>query len=440
MAGMRSANLGAGYEFHYRPDHVSSASSNLDTPEYANIAAYALAPYEGALALGMPPLPPRSTALLSAWVSRLLAGSWTHAGYLNWDTSRGFKRWHSGQYWAFALQGLQAIAISPRFWQDSRDGAWAKSMFDHALALYRRLADENHSEFAPRLMFGVDTRMKDSAFFRWRILADAARAVGLGMGSLPSATPPPLYAYDADTGRLAITTSRYSTAIVPDDRGVMGYGGIDLARLFGPGQRVASGTGGRPPGAFGVVVSTRSGRTVVATQRSRRGQRIHVVRSPRGRIARAAAYPARPYAGPFKVVEARGTVARRMLRVSSDYRFRRASIVGRWHAGCAKRCPAYGVRAYFPTWGRIDAVLRGGERVRLGEGAPRRRVRLRDVAWVDLGGYRLTRLKGPLRAQLFAVPVSPEATNPSPAASLAVQFGDGHRFHRLSLAAQIEPT
>jgi hypothetical protein len=440
MPGMKSPNLGAGYEFHYRPDHVGTAGSNLDTPEYANLAVHALAHYDRAIALGMAPLPARSTQLLSAWVTRLLAGSWTHAGYLNWDTSRGFKRWHSGQYWAFALQGLEAIAVAPRFWQDQREGAWAKSMFDQALVLYRRLAKENHSVFAPRLMFGVDTRMKDNAFFRWRMLSTVARAIGMGMGSLPSVQPPPLYAYDGDTGRLAITTPRYSTAIVPDDRGALGYGGIDLARLFGPAQRVASGTGGRPPGAFGVVVAGARGRTVLATQRPRPDGRVHVLRSPRGRIAHVQAYPARPYAGPFAILETRGTVARRRLRVTSDYRFRRATIAGRWHAGCPRLCPAYRVRAMFPTWGRIDAVLRDGSRVRLAAGAPRRRVRLADVARVDLGGYRIERLNGPPDATLFAVPVRAEATNPSPAASLAVQIGPGRRFHRLSLAAAIVPT
>ena len=53
LAGMKSPNLGPGYEFHYRPDHRDSASSNLDTPEYANITIQALAFYEQALRLGM---------------------------------------------------------------------------------------------------------------------------------------------------------------------------------------------------------------------------------------------------------------------------------------------------------------------------------------------------------------------------------------------------
>jgi hypothetical protein len=439
MPGMRSANLGAGYQFHYRPDHVDRASSNLDTPEYANIGVHALSHYDRALALGMAPLPTTSTRALRAWVTRLLAGSWTHAGYLNWDTSRGFKRWHSGQYWAYALQGLQTIAMTPRFWQDPREGAWAKSMFDQALVLYRRLADENDSVFAPRLMFGVDTRMNSWAFFRWRMLSSVARAIGAGMGSLPAAEPPPMYAYDYDTGRLAITTPRYSTAIVPDDRNVLGYGGLDIARLFGPGQHVASGTGGGPPGAFGVVAYDARGHTVLASQRPRRGLRLRIVRSPLGAIAHPRAYPRRPYAGPFSVVEARGAVARRRLRIESDYAFRGESISGRWQMSCRRACRRYRVCAHFPTWGAITAVLRDGSRVRLATDAPRERVRLADVRRVELGGYRITRLDGPPGATLFAVPVAAEPTNPTPAPSLAVQLGAGRRFGRLSLAATIEP-
>jgi len=346
MAGMRSPNLGRGYEFHYRPDHRAGAASNFDTPEYANITVHALAHYEQALAAGMTPLPAASIRRLRAWATRLLAGSWTHAGYLNWDTSRGFKRWHSGQYWAFALQGLEAIAVAPRFWQDPREGAWAKSMFDNALGLYSRLAKASGGVYAPRLMFGVETRMASPTIFHSRMLAAAARAIGLGMGSLPAVEPPPLYAYDYDTGRLAVTTPRYSTAIVPDDRGEMGYGGIDLARLFGPGQRVASGTGGRPPAAFGLVVSGARGRTVVAGERPRRRQAVHVVRSPRGRLTRPRAYPRHPYAGPFSVLQVRAAVRRRTVRIRSQYRFERATISGRWRAGCRRRCPPYTIRPH----------------------------------------------------------------------------------------------
>jgi hypothetical protein len=113
-------------------------------------------------------------------------------------------------------------------------------------------------------MFGVHTLMEQFHCFCARMLANAARAVGLGLGAMPAEDPPPLYAFDPDSGRLAITTPRYSTAIVPDNRGVFAYGGIDPARLFGPGQTVAANVGGVPPAAFGIVVASRHGRELLA--------------------------------------------------------------------------------------------------------------------------------------------------------------------------------
>jgi hypothetical protein len=430
MAGMKSPNVGAGYQFHYRPDHRDRAASNVDTPEYANITIQALAFYDQALAAGMQPLPPAYVRPLRSWMLRLLAGSWTHAGYLNWDTSRGFKRWHSGQYWAFAQQGLETMAITPRFWREPEQGAWAKSMYDEGLVLYRRLADEDGDVFAPRLMFGIDTRMKASSFFRFRILTGVVRAIAYGMGTEPGREPPPLWAYDYDTGRLAISTPRYSTAIVPDDRGLMGYGGLELARLFGPGQRVASGTGGHPPAAFGVVVNDARGRRLLVTQRPRDGLGLRIVRSPAGRLTRPRAYPRTPYAGPFGLVEARGAVRHGGARVQVRHVFRPATIANSWTVRCRHVCRA---RAYLPTWGeRIEAIMRDGSRVRLGDQA----VPLAGIRRVALGGYR-ARIGGPPGTVVSAIAVPGEATNPTPGPSLVVTLPRGRSAH---LAALLEPT
>jgi len=208
-------NWGAGFQFHYQPKEPETAGINLDSPEYANIVVHALGHYDEALRRGMRPLPGGSMRRLRAWVRRLLAGSWTHAGYLNWDTGKGRRRWHSAQYWAFAQQGLLAIATSPRFWAERRYGRWAKALFDRGLELYERRAAANGG-LAPKHMFGVHTLMEEFDCFCARMIANAARAVALGLGSRPAQEPPPLYAFDPDTGRLAVTTPRYSTAIVPD--------------------------------------------------------------------------------------------------------------------------------------------------------------------------------------------------------------------------------
>jgi hypothetical protein len=433
--GGLTTNLGRDYEFHYLTRHPAAAGINLDSPEYANIVVQAIGYYDQALRAGMRPLSPAAMRRMRAWVTRLLAGSWTHAGYLNWDTGKGLRRWHSAQYWAFAQQGLTAIATSPRFWAHRAYGRWAKALFDRGLMLYRRLADEDGAALAPPRMFGVRSRMESYECFCARELSNIARAVGLGLGSLPADDPPPLFAYDRDTGRLAVTTPRYSTAIVPDNRGAFRYGGIDPARLFGPGQKVAANVGGRPPAAFGLVVAGADGHRILASQGGRPRGSLRLTHAPGGRRA-----------GRFTTIEARGTVTRGGLRIRSIHRFRRTAIESRWRVRCRGRCGRYRVRAHFPTWGaraRIDAILRDGSSVRLaGPGAlPGARVRLTDVAALTLGrGYRLIPLTGPPRATLFAVPVGRQRTNPRPGPSLAIELVARGRLRARTLAVRIEPS
>jgi len=84
--------------------------------------------------------------------------------------------------------------------------------------------------------------------------ASAVRAVSAGLGRMPAPEPPPFYAFDADIGRLAVSTPRYSTAIVSESRGAFPYGGVEPARLFDASGRPVGGLGGRGPASFGLVV------------------------------------------------------------------------------------------------------------------------------------------------------------------------------------------
>jgi hypothetical protein len=447
--GMFAPNLGRNYQFHYAPDRPESAGINIDSPEYANIVVYAIAHYDRALRRGMRPLPARSMRRMRAWVERLIAGSWTHAGYLNWDTGKGMGRWHSAQYWAFAQQGLLAIAASPRFWPSRAYGRWAKAMFDRSLMLYRRLADENGTLLAPGEMFGVRSPMHRYDCFCARELGTITRAIAMGLGALPAEDPPPLYAFDYDTGRLAVTTPRYSTAVVPDDRGVLRYGGIELARLFGPDQKPAAHIGGRPPAGFGIRVTGDDGRTVLASQGisgGAHGATLRLTRAPRGAARALRPYPARPYGGPFRTLEARGSVRRGGVRVRTRHRFERAAIETTWRVTCRARCGGRNVAAYFPTWGRgarIEAVLRDGTRVRLARAgvSARSLPRLGEIATLTFGrpgagGYRLRPLRGPAGATLRVVRPRRRRTNPHPGPSLVIRLGAASR----SLTVRIEPT
>jgi hypothetical protein len=81
-----------------------------------------------------------------------------------------------------------------------------------------------------------------------RIAGNAARAVAAGLGRANAVVPPPLFAFDPDTGRLAVTTPADNTAIVPVNQRAFPYGGIELAQLFDAHQEVAAGpAAGRVP-------------------------------------------------------------------------------------------------------------------------------------------------------------------------------------------------
>jgi hypothetical protein len=235
-----------------------------------------------------------------------------------------------------------------------------------------------------------------------------------------------------------VTTPRYSTAIVARTRGAFPYGGIDLARLYAAGQRVAATIGGVPPNAFGALVTDAAGHTLLASQHPAGARtRLRLVRSARGAPLRPTAYSRTPLAGPFRHVGAEGAVRTRTERIGTTYRFAAAQIGARWRircrSGCATRIPA----VHFPTWGddaRISVVRRDGTR------SEPDGVALGDVARIELGtassGYRLLGLEGPRAALLRSVPTRPQPTSPHPGRTLAIQLPS---VARTGLAVRIVP-
>jgi hypothetical protein len=450
MRKRRSPNLGPGYEFHYHPELPGSAAINLDSPEYANIVAQALQYYDYARRRGMRPLPGHSIRLIRAWVSRILGGYWTHAGYLNWDTGLGKARWNSAQYWAFAQEGLQALTVSPRFWPRREYGRWTKAIFDRGLLLYLRLANQAGTPIAPSKMWGITSDMEEYDCYTTRIMANAARAIAFGMGSMPATDPPPLYSFDYDTGRLAVSTPTYSTALVPHNRGAFPYGGLDPVRLFGPGQQPVGSLGGVPPEAMGVVVRGSGGRELLATSRSLHrgvGRPLSLIASPRGKVTRPRAYPVEPYAGPFKRLEAVGSVRHGRVTITAHHTFTASSILSRWRVACAgARCNDR-IILHFPTYGpeaAIDAVLRDGERVRLaGPGAgPARPVTAGEVARLVLGtqpGYSVEFSVIQAAAELKVVDAKKQQTNPTPGPTLAIELSLPLGFKSRTIEARVLP-
>jgi hypothetical protein len=434
---------GPGYRFHYLP-HLPHSRVNLDSAEYASIVCKVILFYDGARRAGMRPLSQREEQAMRAWVERVTCGYWTHAGYLNWDTGLSFDRWHQGKKHGLCLPALLAVAASPTLRPRKAYAGWAKSMFDHGLALYGRWMDESRG-LPPAVAFGIRRTGRtrgDDVLYAARIACDAAQAVAWGLGKAPSRTPPPLYAYDPDIGRLAVTTPTYNTAVLAVNMGAVPYGGMELARLFDGQQRVAAGVGGVPPAAFGAsVVDHRSGRRT-ESQRGRRRPNLsrpplRLTRAPRGTGRHLAAHPRHAYAGPFTQLDAEGWTSSSTARIRTRHHFRRDWIESEWtifpRAGGRRQT----ARVLFPSWGAhatVTAVLADGRRVRMHSG----QLALAGVRWFDVQGKDtgyvvVPRGRVPGKARLLHPAPQSSAPDPGPTLALEVLRRQRARLRRVTV-------
>jgi hypothetical protein len=447
--GMRIANTGPGYRFHYFPQAPAHRPFNLDSPEYASIVCGALLFYEQARARGMAELRPDQLAHLRAWVDRVLCGYWTHGGYLNWDTGLGFHRWHQVKKPPLCMQALLAIALSPRFQPSAAYGRWAKYFFDRGLELFDRWVTEAGG-LPEGVNFGVTltpSAHTDPQFATARMQANAARACALGLSRVASEQPPALYAYDPDVGRLAITTPAYNTAIVTVNQGAFPYGGVELARLFDGDQRIAANLGGRAPASFGVVVRNRAPGHETGTQPGRRRPDLahpplRLAAAPRGAVAHPAAHPRHAYAGPFTRLEAVGVTPGRNLTIHTRHRFTPEYVQTWWRILPAHTRGAHDVEILFPSTGAdatATAVLRDGTRVVVGGTRPR----LTDIAWVHIAGndcgYVIVPRSRHLPGRATLVRTHSQATAPHPGPTLAFELLHDAPLRDLTACVRIAP-
>ena len=257
-----------------------------------------------------------------------------------------------------------------------------------------------------------------------RVESNAARAIAAGLGrGVPARTPPALYAYDPDIGRLAVTTPRYNTAIIVVNQRAFPYGGIELARLYDGDQNVAANIGGRPPAAFGVIARRRDGRVLMASQRgrsapSRRVPPLRLTRAPSG--VGAMATTRRALAGAFTDLRAVGSARGGGVSVTSRYRFTPGWIEGRWSV---RRRSAGPVDVTFPSWGRdarVVALLRDGRHVTL-SGRRLALARVRSLRVISRrGGYAVLPLARPRGATVRLLTTTPQSSAPSAGPTLAV--------------------
>jgi len=418
-------NLSPSYRFQYQSDSAASRK-NIDSAEYANMTLHFVCWYEQALRAGMRPLPEADMAILRAWAARVQFGYWMHNGMLSWDSGLGFKRWMKAKTWAYALQGPLTIACSPRFWLDPRQGRWAKYVFDRGLWQFAIRCEALAPRHLPPVHLydvGADYQGTGSRrVYVARMGANAMRAIVHGLGAMGAEAPPPFYSFDADVGRLNVSTRRYSAAIVTDNFGAFPYGGVELARLFDPQGVPIGGVGGRPPASFGVILRRPGGRRMLATQGAPARAELELADSPHGRVSRTRRLPRNPDAGPFSRLVAEGRVSGGGGAVAVRHRFTAAYVESQWTVTRGRRRLV--AEALFPSWGgtaaRIVAVLADGRTVELPRtgGIATAGVRYFHLAG-PRGGYVLV-LDGGGRATARRIARQPSAPRPGPTLTVGI--------------------
>ena len=379
-----AGTLGPGMRFHYLPDGAPRSKLNTESAEYANIVASTNRFYDAAVARGMAPLPPDDEALLRRWMTRVLAGYWTHAGYLNWDTGFGFGRWHQMKKFGLAQQALIGIATGGRLSPSGNEAAWAKYILEAGFALYERKlprADRRGAgpvlsvprppavgrprRSSPPRGWSPTPRAPSSAGIPARPRGRAAAAVRVRPGRRPARDhDAPLQHGDHGdhAGRVPVRRDRPRAA---------------LRRPPGGGRDARS---ARRPRASACWCATGAGtrRLVTARPASDRTAARRCASCGRRAASAAPGTPLRPFAGPFRVLRVTGTAPGAGVDARSTYTFRRSSILGEWtvHA----RTPAVRTaEALFPSTGGApggrlgDPARRHGRQARRPDHGPRGR-------------------------------------------------------------------
>jgi hypothetical protein len=444
-----SPNLGPGWHFDYLPNHPSSSMANLDSAEYANEVLDCLRHYSVALAAGMTPLPAFALDVYKAYARRTLYGDWTHSGYLNWDTGLGSQRRYIGKVFAFAQQGLLALAISPIAQSVADMGGHARWLFDRGLDLYLRWLSECPAGEVPApVQFGDDEHRQgpdDRLLFAARSASNAAQAIALDLVSIPGAQPPPMYSYDPDSQRLAISTPSYATAILVHNRRAVPYGGLDPNRLFDGRCQPVGSIAGTGIANFLARIRDRSGSELLSTQLGEDATMSIVAHTADGQVRRAgpgsAPYPREAYAGPMRSVRAEGRATRGAAAIATKHLFLPGGIRLEWELTLPRATrwelalPSYGPQAQLylqrATGQQQQLLPNGAAQAAAAAGAEVRQLLVRS----EEGAYAIVPLRLPDGTQLRAVsaPTGTGAARPGPTLLVEDPAG-GAKAHTVSLS------
>lgn len=257
-----SPNLTSGGGFRYLPNRPKSAQLNqVETTEYGNLALGALGFYQAFLRAGMQRLSAADEKVLRDWSKHMLLGSWTQAGYPNWDTGLGTKRRHLRQYWAWSLDGLMTASGPDALLGYPKQRQYARSIAEHGIALYLATAwspemTALEGPLPAKTSFNAPNGFTSGSGneligpLRFALL-DAS--LDGRFQDVPSTEPPKWFAHDQETGRYTFSTPTYNGAILPTRAG-QSQGGLEPVRLFDGLMRPLFGLGGRGSGSFGLAV------------------------------------------------------------------------------------------------------------------------------------------------------------------------------------------
>ncbi len=412
-----TTNLASGFGFHYTPNRgVNTHLNQVDTSEYANIALGALAHLDQAGTVGMSPLPASVHSTLQRWMRRVVYGTWTESGYLNWDSGKGIDRIHLTQYWLLALRGFgTAMEGSKRSGLLSDQQPVARQMAAQAMKLYRRRALEHGSVILPASSFGFSGSALVSESFdgttgtaRFASTASELALAGLEpRGNRKSNRLPDAFSHDESLGRLAVTTSRYAAAVTRPWSGLRS-GGIEPSRIIDAGGHAVTGLGGATAGTLALSLSS-GGSEILSTQPGRYRAPQSRLRVPKGAVDRSATLQQ-----PLKVTASDAAMD---LKLDLEHRFDSKSIVTRYKLD-NKRTQGVNAILRVPTYGsRITGSLRVGQRMTYS--TQRRGLRITSP-----DGARFTvRFSGlPTSARGLVVKGTKQVGNPDPGPELQIKF------------------
>lgn len=226
--------------YRYAPQSLDDLINRMDTPEYSLISLAGARYMPQARRAGMP-LRRGELGYYRRWARRVTWGAFANDGGLNWDTGWGAQRRYLTQYWGWAAIELQAIVGATTF-LGRADRDRIRRLCGRIRKRYVAEADE--AGFLPQTLHGARTRFAIAGSDRALASVRLARAVeDCGPATSSPGAPTAAASFDRDQPRYAVTTARYSTAVVGWSRDLVA--GVLPARLLDADGVAIGGLGGR---------------------------------------------------------------------------------------------------------------------------------------------------------------------------------------------------